>query len=149
METSGFQFLHECNSNCGREEIKGRLTWGLLAIILYRMFSFPVCYQKNRKIKIGRNVILPVVLYGCLTWSVTLREERSLRVFENRVLREVFGPEKDEGTGEWRRLHKEKIYSPYSSPNIIRIIKPPRKRYTGMLHMWGKKRCIQCFGPET
>ena len=61
--------------------------------------------SKNLKIKIYRTIILPVVLYECGTWSLTLREERRLRVFENRVLRRVFGPKRDEVTGEWRKLH--------------------------------------------
>jgi hypothetical protein len=60
--------------------------------------------MKNLKIKIYRSIILPVVLYGCETWSLTLREERKLRVFENMVLRRMFGPRRDEVTGEWRRL---------------------------------------------
>ena len=64
---------------------------------------------KNLKIKIYRTIILPVVLYGCETWSLTLREERTLRVFENRVLRRVFGSKKDEVTGEWRKLHNEEL----------------------------------------
>ena len=63
--------------------------------------------SKNLKIKIYRTIILPVVLYGCETWSLTLREERRLRVFENRVLRKVFGPKRDEVTGEWRKVHNE------------------------------------------
>ena len=61
--------------------------------------------SKNLKIKIYRTIILPVVLYGCETWSLTLREERKVRVFENMVLRRIFGPRRDEVTGEWRRLH--------------------------------------------
>jgi len=65
--------------------------------------------SKNLKIKIYRTVILPVVLYGCETWSLTLREGRKLRVFENRVLRKIFGPRSDEVTGEWRRLHNEEL----------------------------------------
>ena len=65
--------------------------------------------SKNLKIKIYRTVILPVVLYGCETWSLTLREERNLRVFENRVLRRIFGPRRDEVTGELRRLHNEEL----------------------------------------
>ena len=60
--------------------------------------------SKNLKIKTYRTIILPVVLYGCETWSLTLREERRLRVFENRVLRRIFGPKRDELTGEWRKL---------------------------------------------
>jgi len=65
--------------------------------------------SKNMKIKIYRNVILSVVWYGCETWSLTLKEERRLRVFENRVLRRIFGPNMDEVTGEWRKLHKVEL----------------------------------------
>ena len=68
-------------------------------------------------------VILPVVLYGCETWSLTLQEERKLRVFENMVLRRIFGPRRDEVMGEWRRLHNEELNDLYSSPNIVRVIK--------------------------
>jgi hypothetical protein len=67
--------------------------------------------------------ILPLVLYGCEYLSLTLREEHRLRVFENRVLRKIFGPKRDEVTGEWRRLHNEELRDLYSSPSIIRIIK--------------------------
>jgi hypothetical protein len=66
---------------------------------------------------------LPVVLYGCEIWSLILREEHRLRVFENRVLRRIFGPKRDEVTGDWRRLHNEELHDLYSSPNIIRVIK--------------------------
>ena len=79
--------------------------------------------SKNVKIKIYRTIILPVVLYGCESWSLTLREECRLRVFENRVLRRIFGPKRDEVTGEWRRLHNEELYDLYSSPDIIRLTK--------------------------
>ena len=79
--------------------------------------------SKNLKIMIYRVIILPVVLYGCETWSLTMREERRLRVFENRVLRRVFGPKRDEVTGEWRKLHNEELSDLYSSPNIGRVIK--------------------------
>ena len=61
------------------------------------------------KIKIYRTVILPGVLYGCGTWSLILREESRLRVFKNRVLRRIFGPKRDEVTGEWRKLHNEEL----------------------------------------
>jgi hypothetical protein len=67
--------------------------------------------------------LLFVVLYGCETWSFTLREEQRLRVFENRVLRGIFGRKRDEARGEWRRLHNEELYDVYSPPNIIRVIK--------------------------
>jgi hypothetical protein len=79
--------------------------------------------SKNTKIKIYRTTILPVVLYGCEIWSLTLREEHGLRVFENRVLRRIFGPKRDGVTGELRRLHSEELNDLYSSPNIIRVIK--------------------------
>ena len=65
--------------------------------------------SKNLKIKVYRTIILPVVLYGCETWSLILREERRLRMFESRVLRRVFGPKRDEVTGEWRKLHNEEL----------------------------------------
>ena len=80
------------------------------------------------KIKISRSIILPVVLYGCETWSLTLRVERRLRVFENRVLRRVFGPKRDEVTGERRKLHNEELNDLYCSPNIVRVIKSRRMR---------------------
>jgi len=70
-----------------------------------------------------RTIILPVVLYGCETWSLTLREARRLRVFEKRVLRKVFGPKRDEVTGEWRKLHNEELNDLYSLPNIVRVVK--------------------------
>jgi hypothetical protein len=79
--------------------------------------------SKNVKIKIYRTIILPVVLYGCENWPLTLREKCRLRVFENRVLRRIFGPKRDEVTGEWRRLHNTELNALYSSPNIIRVIK--------------------------
>ena len=85
----------------------------------------------NLKIKIYRTIILPVVLYGCETWSLTLREEHRLRVFENRVLRRIFGPRRDRVTGEWRKLHNEELSDLYCSPNIVRVIKSRRLRWAG------------------
>jgi hypothetical protein len=78
--------------------------------------------SKNINIEIYRTVILPVVLYGYETWSLTLRKECRLRVFENKVLRRIFGPKRDEVTGEWRRLRNKELYALYSSHDIIRVI---------------------------
>jgi hypothetical protein len=78
--------------------------------------------SQNLKIKIYRTIILPVVFYGCETWSLTLREERRQRVFENRVLRRIFGPRSDKVTGEWWQLHNKELNDLYSSPNIVRVI---------------------------
>jgi len=82
--------------------------------------------SSNLKIKIYRTIILPIVLYGCETWSLTLQEERKLRVFQNMVLKRIFGPRRDEVTGEWRRLHNEELSDLYFSPNIVRVIKSRR-----------------------
>jgi hypothetical protein len=68
-----------------------------------------------------KTMILPVVMYGCETWSLTLREQHGLRVFENRVLRRIFGPKRDEVTGGWRKLHNEELHDLYSLPSVIRI----------------------------
>jgi hypothetical protein len=81
--------------------------------------------------RIYKTIILPVILYGCETWSLTLREEHRLKVFENKVLRRIFGPKRDEVTGGWRKLHNEEIRDLYSSPSIIRIMKPRRMRSAG------------------
>jgi uncharacterized membrane protein len=83
--------------------------------------------SKNIKIRIYKTIILPVVVYGCETWYLTLREEHRLRVFESRVLRKIFGPKRDEVT-EWRKLHDEELRDLYCSPSIIRIIKSRRIR---------------------
>jgi hypothetical protein len=82
---------------------------------------------------------LPVVLYGCETWSLTLREEHRLKVFENRVLRRIFGPRRDEVMGDWRKLHNE-LHNLYSSPNIIRMFKYRRMRWAGHVARMGETR---------
>jgi hypothetical protein len=85
--------------------------------------------SKNTNFKIYRTIILPVVLYSCETWSLTLREERRLRVFENRLLRRIFGNKRDEVTGEWRKLHNEELNDLYPLPNIVRVVKSSRIRW--------------------
>ena len=96
----------------------------------------------NLKIKIYRTIILPVVLYGCETWSWTLREEKKLRVFENRVLRRMFGPRREEVTGEWRRLHNAELNDFYCSPNIVQVIKSRRMRWAGHVARMGEERGV-------
>ena len=85
---------------------------------------------------------------GCETWSLTLREERRLKVFENGVLRRIFGPKRDEVTGEWRKLHNEELNHQYCSQNIVRVIKLRRMRWAGHVARVGE-RSIQGFGGET
>jgi hypothetical protein len=97
---------------------------------------------KNVKIKIYRTIILLVVLYGCETWSLTLREECRLRVLENRVLRRMFGPKRDEVTGKWRRLHKKELCAQYSSSTIIWVIKSRRLRWAGHVARMGEKQGV-------
>jgi hypothetical protein len=87
---------------------------------------------------------LPVVLYGYETWYLIVREEHRLRMFENRVLRRIFGPKRDEVTGEWRKLHSEELHILYSSPDIIRQIKSRRMRWAGHVARLGEE-CIQSF----
>jgi hypothetical protein len=84
-----------------------------------------------------KTILLPVVLYGCETLSLTLREEHGLRVFENRVLRRIFGPKRDEVTGGQRKLHNEVLHNLYSSPSIIRLMK---SRRPGHVARMGEKR---------
>jgi hypothetical protein len=97
-----------------------------------------------------RIIILSVVLYGCETWSLTLREERRLRVFENTVLRRIFGPKRDEVTGEWRRLHNEELYDLYCSPNVIRVVKSKRMRWAVyVVSLEDRRGVYSVFGGET
>jgi len=94
--------------------------------------------SKNLKIKIYRTIILPVVLYGCETWPLTLRQERKLRVSENMVLRRIFRVRREEVTGKWSRLHNEELSDLYSSPNNVWVIKSRRIRWAGHVARMGE-----------
>ena len=97
------------NQNSIQEEIKSRLKSGNACYYSVQNLLSSRLLSKNLKIKIYRTIILPVVLYGCETWSLTLREERKLRVYENRVLRRVFGPKRDEVTGKWKTYTRRSL----------------------------------------
>jgi hypothetical protein len=117
--------------NCMHEEFTSRLNSvnacyrSVQSLLSSRLLS------RNLNVKIYKTIILPVVLHGCETWSVTLREEHRLRVFEIRVLRRIFGPKRDKVAGEWSKLHNGELHNLYSSPDIIRQIKSRRMRWAG------------------
>jgi hypothetical protein len=98
--------------------------------------------SRNVEVKTYKTIILPVVLYGCETWSLTLREEHRLTVFENRALSIIFGLKRDEVTGEWRKLHSEELHILYSSPDIIRQIKSRRMRWAGHVARMGEEKNV-------
>ena len=103
------------NQNSIQEEIKSRLEWGNDCYYSVQNLLSSRLLSKNLKIKLFRNIIMPVFLYGCETWSLSLRNGSRLSVFEKRVLRRVFGSKRDEVTGEWRKLHNEerRMVTPY------------------------------------
>jgi hypothetical protein len=137
------------NQNFIQEEIKSRLKSGTACCHLVQNLLSSSLLFKNLKIKIYRTTVLPVVCYGCETWSLTLREERRMRVFENRVLRSIFEPKRDDVTRDWRKLLNEEFNDMYFPPNIIRVIKSRRMRLAGHVACTGEERRIQGFGGET
>jgi hypothetical protein len=126
--------------NCIHEDIKSRINSGNACYRSAQSLLFSHLLSSNAKVKIYKTTILPVVLYGCETWSLTLRKEHKLRVYENRVLRRIFGPKRDDVTGEWRKLHKEEFHNLYSSRDIIRQIKSIRMRWAGHVARMGEER---------
>jgi hypothetical protein len=125
-------------------DIKSRLSTGNACYHSFQSLVFRLL-SRDVKVKIHKTIILLVILYACETSSVTLREEHRLRVFENRVLRGIFGPTRDEVTGEWRKLHNGELHNLYSSPDIIRQIKLRRMRWAGHVARMGEEN-IQDFG---
>ena len=109
----------------------------MLAIIRCSLLSSSLL-SKNIKVKIYRTIILPVVLYGCETWSLIFREEHRQRVFENRVLKRIFLPKRDKMTGEWRKLHKPELNDLYCSPIVVQVIKLRRMRLAGHVARMGR-----------
>jgi hypothetical protein len=123
------------NQNEIHDEIKSRLNSGNACYYSVQNLLSSHLLSKNLKTKIYKTVILPVVLYGCETWSFTLGEEHRLRVFENRVLRMIFGPKREED-GSWRKLHNDELHDLYSLLNIVRVNKSRRMRWAGhVTHM--------------
>jgi hypothetical protein len=98
--------------------------------------------SRNIKVKIYRTIILPAVRHGSETWSLTLREEHRLRASENRVLRRILGPKRNELTGEWRKLHNVELHNFYSSPDIVRPIKSRRMKWAGHVARLGEGRNV-------
>ena len=119
------------NTNDIREEIKRRINMGNACYYSVEKILSSRLLSKKLKVNTYKTIILPVVLYGCETWSLALREEDRLRMFENKVLRNIFGVKKDEIRGEWRKLHNAELHAFYSSPNIIRSLKSRRLRRAG------------------
>jgi len=122
--------------NSSQEEIKSRGKSGNACYHLVQILLSCSLPSKNLKIKINRTIIFPVVLYGCETWSLTLREECRLRVFQNRVLRRIFGPKRDEA-----KLHHEELNDLYYSPNTVGVIKSKRRWEGHVVHM-GERRGV-------
>ncbi|KAJ4436659.1 hypothetical protein ANN_16790 [Periplaneta americana] len=128
------------NINDTREEIKHRINMGNACYYSVEKLLSSSLLSKNLKVRIFKTVILPVVLYGCETWTLTLREEHRLKVFESKVLRKIFGAKRDEVTGEWRKLHNTELHALYFSPDIIRNIKSRRLRWAGHVARMGESR---------
>jgi hypothetical protein len=128
--------------NSIQEEIKGRLKSGIACFLSMKNLLSSSSPYTTMKIKIYGIITLHVVLYGCETWSLTLKEELRLRVFKNRVLRSIFGPKRDEVTEEWRKLHNEELNDLYCSPNIVQVMKSKRMRWAGHVARMEKRRGI-------
>ncbi|KAJ4432156.1 hypothetical protein ANN_20772 [Periplaneta americana] len=141
-EVEKFKYLGATVTNINdiREEIKRRINMGNACYYSVEKLLSSSLLSKNLKVRIYKTVLLPVLLYGCETWTLTLREEHRLRVFENKMLRKIFGAKRDEVTGIWRKLHNAELHALYSSPDIIRNIKSRRLRWAGHVARMGESR---------
>jgi hypothetical protein len=138
------------NQNCMHEEIKTRINLGNSCYYSARNHLSTHLQSRNTKIKIYKNIILPAALYGCETWSLTLREEYRLRVFNNTVMRNIFGTNREEVTGDWRRLQNEELNYLFCSHNIIRVNQIKKNKLSAACSMYGREeKCIQDFGGKT
>ena len=137
----GTTLMHQ---NSVHKEIKSRTKSVNAGCHLVQNILSSSLLSKNIEVTIHRTIILPVVLHGCKTWSLALRQERRLRVFEKRVLRRIFGTKRDKVIGEWGKLHNEELNELYSSPNINRMIK---SRWEWHVARMGEK-CLQSFGVQ-
>ena len=137
MEKIRYLGVTVTNTNDMREGIKRIINMGNACYYSHEKILSSRLLSKKLKVKTYKTIVLPVVLYGCETWSLILREEHRLRVFKNKVLRKIFGDKRDEITGEWRKLHNAELHALYSSPNIIRGLKSRRLRSAGHLARMG------------
>jgi hypothetical protein len=126
------------NPNSIHGEMKSRLNSGNSFYRVVQKLLSCLLLSEEEKIKMYKTIVLPVVLYGCETWFLMLMEDNSLRVLVNRVLRRMFGPNRDGMSGGWRRLHNEELHNLYSSPNTIAMIKSMRMRWAGHVARMGK-----------
>jgi hypothetical protein len=133
-------YIHITNQNLIQEEIKRRLNSGNACYHSVQKLLSSCLLSKNIKRRIYETIILPVVLYGCETWSLILREKNRLRAFENRALRRIFGSKSDGMVRGWRKLHNEELHILYFSPNIIRVVKSKRMIWAGNAARTGQKR---------
>jgi hypothetical protein len=148
-DVAKFKYLRTTltDQNCMREEFNSRLNLGIACYHLVQSLLSSCLLSRNLKVRIYKTIILTVVLYGCETWSVTLREGHRLREFENRVLRRILGPKRDEVMGECRMLHSGELHNLYSLSDIIRQFKSRRIWWAGHVACVGKwEKPVQGFG---